>query len=278
MEIKMKFPKINFDEMENEGTDTVTGRERRKFLKLGFAVAGVYAGGKILSLTSIVGSARAATGEGEVAHDIYNPHYSMVIRQAMCIDCERCVDACKHTNEVPDYAYRTRILTKKYTGKLDKAIEFIPVLCNHCNNPPCVRGCPTRATYKDPVTGIVRMESKKCIGCKTCMLACPYDARYFDEERHAIDKCDFCWETRLSKGETQTGCSAACPTGARTFGNLSDPDSVVYKLVHQVQEEVWVLRPEDNTKPNVFYMKGTIGSVDAILKGSKFKYFDPTKV
>ncbi len=276
--MSMKFPKINFDELENEGTGSVTAQERRKFLKLGFAIAGVYAGGKLLSLTSLVGSAQASTGAERAVRDIYSPHYSMVIRQSMCIDCERCVEACTKTNDVPDYAYRTRILTKKYAGTLDKAVEFIPVLCNHCNNPPCVRGCPTKATYKDPVTGIVRMESKKCIGCKTCMLACPYDARYFNEELHAIDKCDFCWEKRLSKGETQTGCSAACPTGARTFGDLSDPNSIVYKLVHQIQEEVWVLRPEDNTKPNIFYMKGTIASVDAILKGSKFKYFDPTKV
>ena len=274
----MKFPKIDFDDMKNEGTKSVTARERRKFLKLGLAIAGVYAGGKILSLTSIVGTAHASSGSGIVQRYPYNPHYSMVIRQSLCIDCEKCVDACNKTNDVPEYGYRTRILTKKYAGTLDKQVEFIPVLCNHCNNAPCVRACPTKATYKDPVTGIVRMESKKCIGCKTCMLACPYDARYFSAERHAVDKCDFCWEERLSKGDTQTGCSAACPTGARTFGNLTDPDNIVYKLVHQLEEKVWVIRPADDTKPNVFYMKGNMRSVDNILKEQKFKYFDPTKI
>ncbi len=273
----MKFPKIDFNNMKNEGTSSVTPQERRKFLKLGLAIAGVYAGGKILKLTSIVGTAHASGGGMVVEKYPYNPHYSMVIRQSLCIDCEKCVDACNETNDVPEYGYRTRILTKRYTGTLDKQVEFIPVLCNHCNSAPCVRACPTKATYKDPVTGIVRMESKKCIGCKTCMLACPYDARYFSAARRAIDKCDFCWEKRLSKGETQTGCSSACPTGARTFGNLTDPENIVYKLVHQLEETIWVLRPADDTKPNIFYMKGNMGSVDNILKEQKFKFFDPDK-
>lgn len=262
----MKFPKIDLDSLKNEGTESVTPQERRKFLKLGLAIAGVYAGGKILSLTSVIGTAHAAGGVEFVEKYPYNPHYSMVIRQSLCIDCEKCIDACRNTNHVPDYGYRTRILTKRYKGKLDKQVEFIPVLCNQCNDAPCVRACPTRATYKDPITGIVRMESRKCIGCKTCMLACPYDARYFSDTLRAVDKCDFCWEERLSKGENLTGCSAACPTAARTFGNLTDPENIVYKLVHQIEEKVWVLRPADDTKPNVFYMKGNMRSVDNILR------------
>ncbi len=259
----MKFPKINFDALKNEGTGSVTDRERRKFLKLGLAITGVYAGGKVLSLSSMV--AHASGGADLVKKYPYNPHYSMIIRQSLCIDCEKCVDACKKTNNVPDYGYRTRILTKKYDSMIDKQFEFIPVLCNHCNDAPCVRACPTKATFKDKRTGIVRMDSRKCIGCKTCILACPYDARYFSAELRAVDKCDFCWEERLSKGETDTACSAICPTDTRTFGNLSDPDDVIYKLVHQIEEQVWVLRPSDDTKPNVFYMKGNLRSVKSIL-------------
>ena len=274
----MNFPKIDLNKLKNEGTESVTVKERRNFLKLGFAITGVYASGKILSLSSVLNDVAYASGGTDFVEKYpYNPHYSMVIRQSLCIDCEKCVEACNKTNHVPEYGYRTRILTRKYQGQLDKKVEFIPVLCNHCNDAPCVRACPTKATYKDPVTGIVRMESKKCIGCKTCMLACPYDARYFSAERHAIDKCDFCWEERLSKGETQTGCSSACPTGARTFGNLTDPENIVFKLVHQLEESVWVLRPEDGTKPNIFYMKGNMVSVDNILKGQKFIYSDPAK-
>lgn len=273
----MKFPKLSLDKLINEGTGSVTPQERRKFLKMGLSIAGVYAGGTILSLTSVIGKAHASGGGHFIEKYPYNPHYSMVIRQSLCIDCEKCVDACNMTNHVPEYGYRTRILTKKYTGQLDKQVEFIPVLCNQCNKPACVRACPTKATYKDPVTGIVRMESKKCIGCKTCILACPYDARYFNVEKRAVDKCDFCWDKRLSQGEKETGCSAACPTGARTFGNLTDPDNIVYKLVHQLEEQVWVIRPADDTKPNVFYMKGNMRSVDNILNEQKFKYFDPNQ-
>jgi len=100
------------------------------------------------------------------------------------------------------------------------------------------------------------MHYDKCIGCKSCVLACPYDARYFNEEKHAIDKCNFCIDTRLSRGEKLTACAAACPAGVRIFGDLSDPNSEVYKLVHQIERPVWVLRPEVGAKPNVFYMKG----------------------
>jgi Fe-S-cluster-containing dehydrogenase component len=274
----MKFSQVNLDKLKNEGTRSVSSHERRKFLRLGLAIAGVYAGGKLLSVTSIINTAHASVGGTDFDKRYpYNPHYSMVIRQSLCIDCEKCVDACNTTNHVPEYGYRTRILTKKYTDNLDKQVEFIPVLCNQCNNAPCVRACPTRATYKDAVTGIVLMESKKCIGCKTCMLACPYDARYYNAERRAVDKCDFCWDKRLSKKDTQTACSAACPTGSRTFGNLTDPDNIVYKLVHQIEEQVWVIRPADDTKPNIFYMKGNMLSVDNILNEQRFKYFDPNK-
>lgn len=274
----MKFSQINLDKLKNEGTRSVSTRERRKFLKLGLAIAGVYAGGKILSVTSVINTAHASVGGADFDKNYpYNPHYSMVIRQSLCIDCEKCVDACDTTNDVPEYGYRTRILTKKYTDNLDKLVEYIPVLCNQCNNAPCVRACPTKATYKDAVTGIVRMDSKKCIGCKTCMLACPYDARYYNAERRAVDKCDFCWDKRLSKKDTQTACSAACPTGSRTFGNLTDPNNIVYKLVHQIEEQVWVIRPADDTKPNIFYMKGNMLSVDNILNEQRFQISNPNK-
>lgn len=157
------------------------------------------------------------------------------------------------TNHVPDYGWRTMILRRHDETAVDQKTLFMPILCNHCNNPPCVRACPTKATIKDKQTGIVKMISYKCIGCKTCMEACPYNARYFNEERHAVDKCDFCWESRLSKGEKLTACAAACPAGVRNFGDLSDPGSEVYQLVHQLARPVWVLKPETGAKPNVFY-------------------------
>ena len=131
----------------------------------------------------------------------------------------------------------------------------MPILCNHCNNPTCVRVCPTQATYKDKTNGIVLMDPEKCIGCKTCMAACPYNARYFDEEERAIDKCNFCYDTKLKEsGGKITACAAACPADVRIFGDLTDPESDAYKLIHAPGKVFWVLRPETGTLPNVFYM------------------------
>ena len=245
-----------FEKMKNEGIDHLASKERRDFLRFGLIATGVFAGGSVLSLMS------ARSGHADVEGIVlkqypYKPHYSMVIRQDRCIDCQRCMDACVKTNHVPDYGYRTTILERELeVGPNEKQREFMPVLCNHCNRPPCVRVCPTKATYKDKKTGIVRMHIEKCIGCKTCMAACPYNARYFNEEIRAIDKCDFCWENRLSKGETLTACAAACPADVRIFGDISDPSNRVYKLVHEPERVVWVLRPDAGSLPNVFYTKG----------------------
>lgn len=245
--------KINPENLK-EDMNTVSKMERREFLKMGFLITGVFAGGTVLSLASNIRGVFASTEEFTEKYP-YKPHYSMLIRQNLCVDCERCIEACTKTNEVPSYGYRTTILEKVVPDAIGQKREFIPVLCNQCNNPPCVRVCPTRASYKDKDNGIVIIERKKCIGCKACVLACPYNARYFNEEVHAIDKCNFCFDTRLSKGEKLTGCAAACPTGARKFGDISDPKDFVYQMIHQIEKPVWVMRPEAGTKPNVFYMK-----------------------
>lgn len=255
----MKLTNIDPDKLISEGLDSVSKIERRSFLKMGLVITGVFAGGRILSAVSNVSEAFASTTDF-VEQYPYRPHYSMVVRQGLCIDCERCLAACKKTNDVPDYGYRTRILTKIVSDAIGRQREFMPILCNHCNSAPCTRACPTKATYKDKKNGIVMMDVRKCIGCKMCILACPYEARYYNEERRAIDKCNFCYDTRLSKGEKLTACANACPTGARMFGDISDPDNVVFKMVHQIEKQVWVLRPESGTKPNVFYMKATRSS------------------
>ncbi len=243
------------EKLQNEGVDKVPSRERRLFLRAGLAITGLFMGGTVLSLTSVRNARGAMEKMPAVDPYPYKPHYSMVLRQNRCIDCERCKEACVKTNDVPSYGYRTTILERyRITGPAETERIFLPVLCNHCNRPPCVRVCPTKATYKDKKTGIVMMDNKKCIGCKTCMAACPYNARYFNEEKRAIDKCNFCYDTRLSKGMKDTACVAACPAKVRVFGDLSDPESEVYRLVHSPDKVVWVLRPETGALPNVFYM------------------------
>lgn len=244
--------------LNNEGLDSIPSTQRRHFLQFGLAITGVFLGGSILSLTSAKDSQAALSGAKILSERFpYSPHYTMVIREKHCIDCERCLEACRSTNHVPEHGYRTAILERSLpTPSGARERDFMPVLCNHCNNPPCVRVCPTSATYKDKITGIVSMNIKKCIGCKTCMTACPYNARYFDEEIRAIDKCNFCFDTKLkeSKGTT-TACAAACPANVRVFGDLTNPETHAYKLLHTPGKVFWVLRPDKNTLPNVFYVE-----------------------
>ncbi len=249
----MKISKL--EQMENEGVDGVPLEERRKFLKFGLAVTGVFLGGSVLSLTSVRNASGGAGPVPEAGKFPYRPHYSMVIRQNRCIDCERCKEACVRTNHVPEYGFRTTILERRHViGPDEEETIFMPVLCNHCNRPPCVRVCPTTATYKDKKNGIVMMDIKKCIGCKTCMAACPYNARYFNEEIRAVDKCNFCFDTRLSRGEKLTACAAACPAHVRVFGDLTDTSSELYQIIHAPERTVWVLRPETGALPNVYYV------------------------
>jgi Fe-S-cluster-containing dehydrogenase component len=106
--------------------------------------------------------------------------------------------------------------------------------------------------------GIVLMDPKKCIGCKTCMAACPYNQRYYKEEARSIDKCTFCFDTALKESAGKiTACSAACPAEVRIFGDLTDPNTEAYKLIHTRGNIFWVLKPESGTLPNIFYMDAT---------------------
>lgn len=234
--------------------EKISEMDRREFLKIGLVITGIFAGGSIVSVAS---AAEKIFPNGSIAEKYpYRPHYCMVIRVDRCIGCRRCVEGCVAANAVPSYGWRTLVLEREAPRAIGQKREFIPVLCNQCNNPPCVRACPVTATYKDPQNGIVMMDNRKCIGCKICMAACPYDARYYNEERDAVDKCDFCFESRLSRGEKNTACQAACPADVRVFGDLSDPRSRVYRLVHQLQKPVWVLKKDTDAKPNIFYTKG----------------------
>jgi len=251
----MKNTLPDLDALNNECMENISVEERRNFLKMGLTLTGVFAGGTLFSAVSNVSKVYASEGAYAEKYP-YKPHYSMLIRTDRCVDCEECLAECARTNDVPDYGYRTNILEREVSDAIGRKREFMPVLCNHCNLAQCTRVCPTKATYKDKQTGIVMMDKTKCIGCLTCQLGCPYNARYFNEQQHAVDKCNFCYDTRLSKGETETGCCAACAADCRNFGDLADPASVVYQNVHQLEKPIWVLRPEVGTKPNVFYTRG----------------------
>lgn len=253
---------MNIKDLErekDEGTGSLPSEERRKFMQIGLAITGVFLGGTVLSLSAV----KDAQGNAMNASSIiptkgqypYPRHLSMVMRQNHCVDCEKCMDACRDTNHVPEGHGAWRTMIQERTSGMDgsERQEFRPILCNHCNRPPCVRVCPTKATYKDPETGIVLMNYSKCIGCKTCMAACPYNARYFNHDKYAIDKCNFCLDTRLAAGEKETACAAACPADVRVFGDLNDKNSEIYRVLHEPDNKIWVLRPETGALPNVFY-------------------------
>ena len=240
----------------NGDTGKVSLEERRRFLGLGLKITGVLAGGSLLSLVPVKRAKSELLGAGVVGTYTYEPHYAMLIYKDRCIDCERCIEACEQTNNVPSYGYRITILGRKKMGvEASKMIrEFLPVLCNQCNKPPCVRVCPTKATFKDKKNGIVMMKESLCVGCKACMTACPYNARYYNRDTESVDKCDFCFRRRLMSGEINTACVDACPADALFFGDLSDQKSEIYNLLHKPEQEILVLRPESNSMPNVFYL------------------------
>ncbi len=178
------------------------------------------------------------------------PKYAMVIDQRRCIGCMACIVACKRENHVPEEHYRTRVV-EEVRGKHPKLrMELRSELCNHCDNPPCVYNCPTGASYKDE-DGTVQINRKKCVGCKACIAACPYDARYINPEHGYADKCTFC-QHRLKAG-LEPACVATCIGRSRIFGNLEDPYSEVSRLLKEYNSRV--LLPEAGTKPRVFYIR-----------------------
>lgn len=180
----------------------------------------------------------------------YDKYWCMVIRQNLCLgkeDCGACIEACNDTWSIKGEEFQRTDVLDLGNG------QHLPVLCYQCNNPLCVAACPTSASYQEKKTGIVLVDHKKCIGCKVCMLACPYLARSYNEEKKKVDKCTYCFP-RLQKGEIPA-CVEICPEGVRVFGDLKDKNSEVYKLLHQVARKVWILHPEASTRPRGGYVK-----------------------
>jgi len=181
-----------------------------------------------------------------------NKRYAIVLDTRRCIDCKACTVACKTENDVPlgRDNYRNWVDEEKLRGTYPNLGQsFTPGQCMQCANTPCNRVCPTRATSVSP-DGIVFVEAKKCIGCKYCMIACPYNARYFNTETGAVDKCTFCAH-RVQAGKLPA-CVETCPTKVRVFGDLNDPKSEVSRLL--AKHPYRVLKPEMGTEPYLFYL------------------------
>lgn len=273
-------------------------KKRRKFLKVAgaTALAGIAAPAvvKLTSTPALASSehgaaapvdAHAPKGHGEV-------EAPKGIRFGLLIDMrklygqpellDKATAACNKVHNVPHFDNKKDEIkwiwktpfenafpehSAYHSSKITKENDFL-VLCNHCDEPPCVRVCPTKATFKIEANGIIAMDYHRCIGCRFCMMGCPYGARSFNwfeprphikeynpefptRMRGVVEKCNFCGE-RLAKGLEPACVEAVKETGAITFGDLNDPESEIRKILDE--NPTIQRKPSLGTKPSVFYI------------------------
>lgn len=169
-----------------------------------------------------------------------------------CTGCHACSVACKAEFAVPLGVYKSWVEVSEQGSYPETKRKFEPKLCNHCDDAPCVPVCPVKATYIRE-DGIVDIDPDKCIGCHTCITACPYKARYFDPDTRSASKCNFCLH-RIQNGVVPA-CVNTCPANTRVIGNLADPLSKISRLIKRYKNRLYVLKPELGTEPQVFYIK-----------------------
>jgi len=174
--------------------------------------------------------------------------YAMAIDTKRCVGCADCVVACQTENDVPIGYCRDWIVQDTYGEYPNLSMEIRSERCNHCDDSPCVRCCPTSASHYAEGR-IVLVTHDECIGCKACITSCPYDARYVHPEGY-IDKCTFCIH-RVKEGE-DPACVAVCPTHCMIFGDLDDKNSEISKVLRSRKYKTLI--PEAGTKPHVFYL------------------------
>jgi phenylacetyl-CoA:acceptor oxidoreductase subunit 1 len=213
-------------------------------------------------------------------------NWAMVVDLRKCIACYSCMIACKEEHFLPPGIFFNRVLIGETGTYPTVTKQMYPVGCNHCKEAACVKACPTRATTKRE-DGIVIVDSDKCVGCRYCLIACPYQQRTFHSNNHkeyfpgqglteyeiigkelypleqgTVVKCNFCAEridAGIKKGlkpgvdrEATPACVITCAPKARYFGDLDDPDSEVSKLIKE--KRGYQLHPEYGTDPSFYYI------------------------
>ena len=175
--------------------------------------------------------------------------YGFIIDNRKCIGCHACTVACKTENHVPLSVNRTWVkYVEKGTFPNTRRV-FQVTRCNHCENPPCVAICPVTAMYQRK-DGIVDFSSERCIGCKACMQACPYDSIYIDPDEGTAAKCHFC--AHRTEVGLEPSCVVVCPEHAIIAGDLDACDGEITKLL--AREPVRVRKPEQGTRPKLYYI------------------------
>jgi dimethyl sulfoxide reductase iron-sulfur subunit len=198
--------------------------------------------------------------------------YGMVINLQHCIGCDACTVACKQQNGTGPGIFWRKVIKSEIGTYPSARYTFLPLLCNQCADPACANVCPTGATAKQP-NGIVTVDQNKCIGCRYCMAACPYDARSFvpsttteyfpgkgltpyekvmypEHTANTVEKCDFC-AARVAQG-LDPACVHTCGMSVMTFGDMDDPNSEISKIIAARNPKP--LKPEAGTNPSVFYI------------------------
>jgi Fe-S-cluster-containing dehydrogenase component len=196
---------------------------------------------------------------------------ALVIDLDVCVGCHACVTSCKQWNTSgaagplsdvdpfgPDTSgvFFNRVQTFEVGAFPATEVVHFPKSCLHCKDAPCVPVCPTGASYKRAEDGIVLVDTDKCIGCKYCSWACPYGAREFDEPRGVMTKCTLCvdrvHDSSIPESRRKPACVNACPTNARLFGDVDDPQSEVSRAI--AERGGFAPMPELGTRPANHYL------------------------
>jgi Fe-S-cluster-containing dehydrogenase component/formate-dependent nitrite reductase membrane component NrfD len=183
--------------------------------------------------------------------------YGFVIDNRKCIGCHACTTACKSEHNVPVGVNRTWVKQVEKGEFPDSRRLFSVMRCNHCTDAPCVEICPTEALFVR-ADGIVDFDKDRCIGCKSCMQACPYDALYIDPETSTAAKCNYCAH-RIDVG-LEPACVNVCPEHAIISGDMEDAGSEIAQLL--ARQAVKVRKPEKGTQPNLFYIDADDASLN----------------
>jgi len=183
--------------------------------------------------------------------------YGFIIDNRKCIGCHACTTACKSEHDVAVGVNRTYVKQVEKGEFPDTRRIFSVMRCNHCTDAPCVEICPVEALYTRE-DGIVDFDNNRCIGCKSCMQACPYDALYIDPNNNTAAKCNYCAH-RVDVGR-EPACVTVCPEHAIIAGDMENPATEISQLL--ASQQVTVRKPEKGTNPNLFYIDGDYSSLN----------------